>query len=710
MSFDLKAWLQKQVPGSKLPISILPLNDIPASDTREWLVTNGLGSYAGGSLTGANTRRYHGLLTAALEPPVRRTLLFSRVDEVVSLEGDNERLELATNFWSSGAVGPHGYKNLEAFSNLPVPTWCYRVHGGHLIKQVFMKNGEQRVYVGYTYVSPLNGRAKAKAPALNLELNILLNYRDFHGQTKGNPDWCFIQDQQHYKKIKIIPYKGAQHFFLELSDGTYKQAPEWYWNYYWPREHERGLAEQEDLFRSGVIKVSLKAGQSVTLTAGLEAMENVPSVKDLVTEVAMAKKALIDKALGAKFNSPKTEKAATPQDLPDVVKHLVLAADQFLVNRQSTKGKTIIAGYPWFSDWGRDSMISLSGLCLATNRPEDARSILETFGKYMSEGMLPNYFPDGGQAPEYNTSDATFWWAQALYDYFEATGDNEFVVEQITLLMKVIDHHRCGTRHGLKLLDNGLITGGNKDVQLTWMDAKVNGYVVTPRSGTAVEITALFYNFVQILAYLIHRVYLEKHGPITIYGGWDKWIAEGFEQFWDEKRGYLADVIRQDESIDDSLRPNQLMAASLSFPLVSQGRAQSILKHVEAKLLTPMGLRTLSPKHSDYKGQYGLGKGWATQYDRDITYHQGTVWPWLLGLWVNARIYAYGENDANFTFIAEHLKALVHHIHNDGCIGSINEIFDGDSNHKAQGCDAQAWSVAELLRVLRRYPQIAEKL
>lgn len=714
MSFELKAWLLKQVPGSKLPISILSLKDIQASDTREWLVTNGLGSYAGGSLTGANTRRYHGLLTAALAPPVKRTLLFSRLDETVCLEGESERRELATNFWASNVVGPHGYKHLEAFSNLPVPTWCYRVPGGQLIKQVFMKSGEQRVYVGYTYVSDATGRAKRKAPALKLELNVLLNYRDFHSQTKGAHDWRFAQDQQHYKKVKMIPFNGAQHFFLELSDGSYNQAPDWYWNYYWPREHERGLAEQEDLFRSGTVKVSLKADQSVTIVAGLEALENVPQVKDLVTEVAMAKEALIEKAQGAKLSSLERENPnPNPnlnKDLPEVVKHLILAADQFLVSRQSTSGKTIIAGYPWFSDWGRDSMISLSGLCLATNRPDDARSILETFGKYMSEGMLPNYFPDGGQAPEYNTSDATFWWAQALYDYHEATEDNEFVKAQITLLMKVIDHHRCGTRHGLKLLDNGLITGGNQNVQLTWMDAKVNGYVVTPRSGIAVEITALLHNFVRILAVLIYKVYLKEHGPITSYGGWDKWIAEGFEKFWDEKRGYLADVIRQDGSIDESLRPNQLMAASLSFPLVSQERAQSILKHVEAKLLTPMGLRTLSPDHKDYKGQYGSGKDWASQYDRDITYHQGTVWPWLFGLWVNARIYAYGENDANFTFIAEHLKALVYHINNDGCIGSISEIFDGNQNHKAQGCNAQAWSVAELLRVLRRYPQLAEKL
>jgi predicted glycogen debranching enzyme len=688
MTFDLTTWLRRQS-GEGLPIKPAHIS-LEAGDNREWLVTNGLGSYAGGSISGANTRRYHGLLVASLNPPVQRTVMLSRIDETVSTAtpGQNNVYELATNLWKSGAVAPQGHKLIAAFSDLPVPTWCYRLAEGHLIKQVLMKPRDQHVYIGYTWL-PDDG-----ATACELDLAVLVNYRDFHGQTQGTDDRHFALEVSP-DQVKVTAFPGAQALYLQ-SDARWESASAWYRGYFWPREFERGLADSEDCLRVGRFKARVEAGLSVTIAAGLASLPDLSppeiagsKINELVNSAALHKKDLL--------------KTANATSASAAVKRLVLAADQFLVERASTSGSTTIAGYHWFSDWGRDSMISLSGLCLATGRHAEARSILATFAKYMSEGMLPNYFPDGGQAPQYNTSDATLWWAYALYRYYQATGDKQFVrEEQLPLLRDVIAWHQCGTRHGIKIDSDNLITGGDASVQLTWMDAKCGSFVVTPRSGKAVEINALWHNFAATMAYLHRQVF----NNMTIYGGLDAGIAAGFEKFWDDKRGYLADVIRQDGTIDDAIRPNQLLAASLTFPVLSREQAQAMLKVVEEHLLTPMGLRTLSPKHPDYKGEYGLGKASANQYDRDITYHQGTVWPWLMGPWVNARIYAYGETEENFSFIREHLKALIEHIEGAACLGSISEIFDGEAPHKPQGCVAQAWSVAELLRVLRDYPQL----
>jgi predicted glycogen debranching enzyme len=691
MTFDLLNWLNQQSGGQQLPLTLSNVNGLAATDTREWLVTNGLGSYASGSITGANTRRYHGLFVASLTPPVRRTVLFSRLDETLSFGDGGVSYQLATNYWQSGVVAPQGYSLLEAFSEQPAPTWSYRVPAGRLIKQVFMIPGEQRVFVGYTWLAD-DDKTTAK-----LDLAVLLNCRDFHGETKGADDWQFGQEQTDEKSVIIRPFQGAQPLSLQLDHGAYSQDPAWYRSYYWPREHERGLGDHEDCFRAGSVHVTLAAGQSVTFAAGLEPLAQVASARDLAISAAKAKVELIQAA-----------QAEASKPLSDTVKRLILAADQFRARRQSTDGSTIIAGYHWFSDWGRDSMISLPGLCLSAGLPKVGKSILATFGQYLSEGMLPNYFPDGGQLPEYNTSDATLWWAEALHRYYKATGDKDFIREQLPLLQQVVDWHVKGTRHGLKLDEDGLIRGGGADVQLTWMDAKCGDYVVTPRAGKAVEISALWYNFVQTLDYLRSETTTSTTG--TTDGAGDAYgqkAKSGFEKFWDEKRGYLADVIHPDDSLDEAIRPNQLFAASLSFPILSVERARSMVAVVESKLLTPMGLRTLNPDHPDYKGRYGLGKDSANQYDRDITYHQGTVWPWLLGAWVNARLYAYGKTDENFAFIRDHLKPILAHIEQEACVGSVSEIFDGDAPHKPCGCVAQAWSVAELLRVLIEHPQLS---
>ncbi|MBI4532348.1 MAG: glycogen debranching protein, partial [Candidatus Melainabacteria bacterium] len=374
-----------------------------------------------------------------------------------------------------------------------------------------------------------------------------------------------------------------------------------------------------------------------------------------------------------------------------------------VVDRYSTSGKSIIAGYHWFSDWGRDTMISLPGLTLSTGRAEVAREILKTFGQYLSQGMLPNTFPDSGMTPLYNTADATFWWAWALLKYFKATQDKEFVSTQLPLLDSVVTWHEKGTRYGLHVdPEDGLVTGGEAGVQLTWMDAKVGDYVVTSRQGKAVEINALWFNFLKILEYL----YATVGGDNSKYTILANKVSSGFLAFWNPETSCLVDVLHQDGTRDTSVRPNQLIALSLPFDILPTDKARSVLAVVEQELLTPMGLRTLSPKDPVYKGRYGEWKPVASQYDRDITYHQGTVWPWLLGPWVDARIKIWGATKENFQYVAEHLQGIRRHIVGEAGLGYVSEIFDGDVPHHACGSIAQAWSSAELLRVLTDYGQL----
>jgi predicted glycogen debranching enzyme len=672
MSFDIRSWLVSQVGEYEPGIPLVDVSEKRADDEREWLITNGLGSYASASIWGANTRRYHGLLVVALEPPVARHVLLSRIDEV--LDGQ----QLSTNHWTSGAVSPEGYKLLESFTIYPIPTWVFAVAGGYLVKQVAMTEGKQEVVVGYTWIGDKTA---------HLSLSLLVNFRDFHSQTKGSLGWVFPQRVE-TGRVRVRAYDSAPELVIAFSRGAYQVDPSWYWNYYWPREHERGLEFREDNYRAGLLEVNLEPGSSVTLRAGLDSGLKAGTIQEAVRSAAVRHNALVARA--------------GKQQCEDV-KRLVLSTDSFIVERRSTSGHSIIAGYHWFNDWGRDSMISLPGLALCTGRPEIARGILKTFGHYLSQGMLPNNFPDSGMTPAYNTSDAAFWWAWALLRYHDATGDSEFIASQLPLLESVVDWHRKGTRYGLHMDEsNGLISGGQPGVQLTWMDAKVGDYVVTPRHGKAVEINALWYNFLRTLAHMLRTTGGEA-GEYDVLA--DK-VREGFRSFWNTDARCLFDVLRDDGTADASIRPNQILALSLPFPLLEGDRARSVLAVVERELLTPFGLRTLAPSDHAYQGRYGADRTVANQYERDITYHQGTAWAWLLGPWVDARMKVYGRAAENVGFIAERLKPIRDHILGSAGLGSVSEIFDGDAPHHPCGCIAQAWSVAELLRILTDYPEL----
>lgn len=678
MSFQLDEWFKKQLGSEGIERPFFDPKSIHPADDREWLVSNGLGSFASGCISGANTRRYHGLFVAALDPPTSRNLMFSRIDEHVG--GEN----ISTNLWTPDVVNPRGYEKIQTFSIYPCPFWVYELAAGYLIKQVFMLPGKQQVYLGYTWESK-----PGQADEQQVDLHVIVNFRDFHSKTQGNEGWHFIQEEKP-GSVCLRAYDTAQALHIAFSGGEYRRDPSWYIGYFYPRELERGLSDREDNYHAGVISCKMKSGESVLLTASLEPVEFMPGLQDAIRELVKNHEGLLDRA-----GNP-----AHP-----AVKRLVLASDKFLVKRQSTNSQSIIAGYHWFNDWGRDSMISLPGLTLSNGRTEEARSILQTFQSFLSEGMLPNNFPDAGQNPAYNTSDATLWWAWSLKKYYQASQDSEFVKSALPALESVVDYHLKGTRYNIKLDKNdGLLSGGANGVQLTWMDAKTGDFVVTPRRGKPVEISALWYHFLKTLVEF-KSLFDEDASP---YQELAEKTKNGFQAFWNPAKKCLFDLINEDGSKDDSVRPNQLLAVSLHPDLLSVEQKMAVLSVVESELLTPFGLRSLSPKHTDYKGRYGGGKRSANQYERDITYHQGTVWTWLLGPWVDARMNIYGEdNEDNIRVINAHLALLLHHhLLFEAGMGNVSEIFDGDAPHKPQGCIAQAWSVAELLRVFNEYPAL----
>jgi predicted glycogen debranching enzyme len=657
-------------------------------DTREWLTTNGLGGYASGTVSGANTRRYHGLLVAALDPPGERTVLLSRLDETV-IVGDTV-YELGTNFWSSGAVAPQGYHHLKAFRASPVPTWEYHIGAGRLVKRVACLPGQNAVAIGYR----LEG-----GPPVRLEITVLANSRDFHGETHGHPDWHFRQILEHAPaliapaapapiapspRITISAWDGAPEWSLAwdgVSDIEYRQDGQWYWGYVYPEEAARGLPSVEDNYRLGFLNARLAPGGRLNLLASVEPISAWPTADDLADEAGRQRRVMVAQA--GLPETPETES-------------LVAAADQLLVHRASTDSPTVIAGYHWFGDWGRDTMIALPGLTLTTRRFEVARGILKTFARYVDQGMLPNCFPNSGEAPAYNTVDATLWWFHAVDRYWRASRDGDLVREQLPLLAEVIDWHIKGTRHGIRLdPTDGLLLAGEPGVQLTWMDARIGDWVVTPRHGKPIEVNALWLNALCVMARFADG--LAKDG-LAQRGAEYRELAEraraSMQRFWSAEHGYLFDVIGPDGIGDASLRPNQVFAFSLPYRAFRREFGEAVLKVVVERLLTPFGPRSLAPGSVGYNGQYA-----GDAFHRDSVYHQGAAWPWLLGAYADALVNIRGNTPETRRELRDRIQPLLRHLNQDGCMGSVSEIFDGDPPHAPNGAVAQAWSVAELLRI-----------
>lgn len=638
--------------------------DLEAGLSREWLETNGLGGFACGTIAGANTRRYHGLLTAALNPPGGRILLLSKLEETLVI-GDR-RIDLSTNEYTD-AIYPRGYLLLTAFRLDPFPTWIFEVDGIRLEKTVFMPQGSNTVQIEYELLQAPSGIEPI------LELRPLIAFRDYHSTTHENSAADTVTESLP-NSASLRLYPGLPRLYFAHDAERFQGQGYWYKNFRYRVEQERGLDCEEDLFNPFVLSWNLSKKRAAAIIASTDQ-------KDIRHAGAVRK---------AELQRRQQIAAASPVDDP-LVHALTIAADQYLARRG--EDWTVIAGYPWFTDWGRDTMISLPGLTLFTGRTEIAKSILRNFARHTDQGMLPNRFVDSGEEGEFNTVDATLWFFEAARAYGAFTNDYAFIREELyDVLNQIIDFHIKGTRYNIKMTENGLLNAGAPGVQLTWMDAKIGDWVVTPRSGKPVEIQALWYNALRTMGDLAERFgdgeRLKKYSGLASMASWT------FNRvFWNNDERCLYDVVNGGPP-DGSIRPNQIFAVSLHHSMLPPERARAVVEAVERELLTPVGLRTLSPKDSRYRATYE-----GNQYSRDSAYHQGTVWPWLLGPFVSAYVRVNDETATARARAHELLRGIEQHLTEAG-LGQISEIFDANAPYQPRGCFAQAWSIAEALRAL----------
>jgi predicted glycogen debranching enzyme len=633
--------------------------DLNIALSREWLETNGIGGFSSSTVIGLNTRRYHGLLTAATKPPVGRMVLLSKLEETLVIEG--RRYELSANQYP-GVIHPPGFNYQTGFRLEPFPIFTYEVEGLRLEKSLFMVQGENTTVIQYQIIG-------STLPAnVRLEIRPLIAFRDYHSTTHENSalnPHVEIQDGL----ATLTPYADLPALYVANDAREIDTNGFWYRNFQYAVEQERGLEFVEDLFSPCVLMFELDSTGRATVIASTQPHD--------VRQADEYRNAEIDRR--TRLNR------SGANEMIDV---LTTAADQFIVARE--RGKTVIAGYHWFADWGRDTMIALPGLTLVTGGAETAKTILREFANHVDQGMLPNRFPDAGETPEYNTVDATLWYFEAVRSLLEHTNNYEFVREHFYAVLKeIIEWHMKGTRYGIRVDQDGLLYSGEPGVQLTWMDAKVGDWVVTPRSGKPVEIQALWYNALRVMEQLSGE--FQETELARNFAAMAEKACDSFNRlFWNSEHGCLYDVI-DGEYFDSSIRPNQVIAVSLANSMVSTKRARSILAVVERELLTPRGLRTLSPHDPNYIGKYE-----GDPRSRDGAYHQGTVWPWLMGSYITAYTRTFG-NKAGREFASKWFAEFQEHL-GEACLGQVSEIFDGDAPHRPRGCVAQAWSVSELLR------------
>jgi len=626
----------------------------------EWMITNGIGGYASSSLSGAPQRGYHGLLVAALAPPVDRRVLVPALIETVTV-GDR-RISLTSMHWADGTVSPDASEALVSFTlDGTVPVWRYACRGVALERRLWMDHGANVTRLSYTVL---------RAPSeVTLTVEVLTDCRDYHSRSFAS-DW----------RPDIVAQSGSLttrfgevsvHAVLEAGHATADGG--WWRDVGLASERQRGLTDHEDHIHSGSLTAALPVGvpRQLVLSAGETAVGPDPAaqVAERARQVDLLKLAEVD-------------------DAPEWVRRLVLAADQFIARRtlhDGTPAHTVIAGYHWFADWGRDTMISLPGLALVTGRHDIARSILRAFADVMDQGMIPNRFPDAGSAPEFNTVDATFWFVEAIAAVDTASPDPQFLAEMFPALEQIVAHLRSGTRYGIGLdFADGLIRAGEPGVQLTWMDARVGDWVVTPRIGKPVEVNALW---ISNLRFMIRAATQLGHDPAPYRALLDA-AVQGFQRFWNAERDFCFDVLDGPNGHESLLRPNQILAARAVTGALSAEQAAKIVAVCEAELWTACGLRSLGAGEAGYLGRYG-----GDQTARDAAYHMGTVWTWLIGPFIQAHLDTYADPARAL----ELLVPLADQLRIEG-LGTVSEIFEGDAPHAPRGCIAQAWSVAEILR------------
>jgi len=668
---------QRIEPQSGLPSQIQfgreICGNLPAAESREWLVTNGIGGFASGTIAEGMTRRYHGLLIAALQPPLGRTHLVAVLDEIVRYAGAT--YALATHRWASGAVDPQGFLYLESFRlEGAIPVWTYALADALLEKRVWMVQGENTTFIHYVL-------SRASSP-LEIDFKALVNYRDFHSLTHAG-DWHMkIAPIEH--GVMVLPFDTATPFYLKCAQASCEPHHEWYRDCYLPMETERGLEDREDHLFAALFRAKLNPGESLTFVATTEA------TAPLDGEASRNQRATHEAALLSDWQA-QNEKSAG--NAPGWLCQLVLAADQFIVKRslpEEPDGRSIIAGYHWFGDWGRDTMIALPGLALATGRSDVASQILLAFARYVDAGMLPNNFPDAGGKPEYNSVDAALWYFEAVRQYFAATQDAASLQKLFPVLAGIIDAHLAGTRYNIHVDSaDGLLYAGGPGVQLTWMDAKIGDWVVTPRTGKPVEINALWINALETMVQFARLL----NKSAASYERQSSTAKTSFQKFWNAERNCCFDVIdvpgaEKNGGKDAALRPNQILAVSLPVSPLRTEQQKSVVDTCAQQLLTSNGLRSLAPGEPNYQGHYG-----GDQRARDAAYHQGTVWGWLLGPFALAHHRVYGDRAEALRY----LEPLGSNISAYG-LGTLAEIYDGDPPYAPRGCIAQAWTVGEILR------------
>ena len=654
---------------------------LAVAERREWLVTNGIGGFAMGTVPGLLTRRYHGLLIAALRPPLGRTLLLTKLDEGVIY--NHQYTPLYINRWVNGVEEPQGHHYLQSFHlEGTTPVWQYAFADGLLAKRVWLQPGANTTYIQYHLL-------RAAAGPVKLELRALLNYRDYHSTTMAGDLEMEIAPIP--RGLKVTAQETAVPYYLYCPQATLELHHDWHEDFFLSIEDYRGQNDVvDDNYYAGMFSAELAPGQKLTFVASVEPEPNLDG------DVAYAERQLYEAELLEKARPLWT---GLPAAMEPAKRQLILAADQFVVRRatpQNPSGRSVIAGYPWFSDWGRDTMISLPGLTLPTGRTALAAEILRTYAQFVEQGMLPNRFPDEGETPEYNTVDATLWYFEAARAIIAATNDTLLLHDLFPVLVDIIAWHQKGTRYNIHLDPaDGLLYAGEPGWQLTWMDAKVGDWVVTPRMGKPVEINALWYNALRImadfarqLAALNQQDATELQAAAAGYAQLAEQTAAGYQRFWLAEKGYCADLLDGPDGDDPALRPNQLLAVALPHSPLTAVQQKAIVDVCAYHLLAGTGLRTLSPDHASYVGHYG-----GPPKQRDGAYHQGTSWSWLMGPFMAAHWRVYQDKEMALGF----LRPLLHHLQDHG-LGSISEIFDGDPPFTPRGCPAQAWGVAELLR------------
>lgn len=657
--------VSNQVSMSGIWLGADSFSSYEAGIEKEWLVGNGLGGYASSTVIGAASRTYHGLLVAAPEGTSGRFLLLSSLDEELSC--GEEVFSLAVHKYP-GTVHPEGFSYLDKFSLTPFPVWVYRAGDLTVKKKVFMVYGKNTTVVLYEIKC---GREEAR-----LRIYPLVNARSFHATTRSG-DLDFFQEIE----TNGLRLESSNGFVFRIkSNLEYHPEPRWYYNFEYGAELKRGLAFQEDNFNPGFFEIGVKKGTSRFFVAS--SMEDISSLS-LEDAEELYTRAVYRQNLLA-YNSMLSE--------PFALK-LLRATDPFIVKHPATGEKSVIAGYPWFSDWGRDAMIALPGLTLVPRRFEDARSILANFSWNCRRGLIPNSFPALGGAPVYNTVDASLWFIQALGRYFAYTKDLVFLSDVWNTLEDIIRHYSQGTDFGIGMDSDFLIRQGP---QLTWMDAKVDSRAVTPRAGKACEINALWYNALKITSELGELLDMDTANYESLAEG----AASNFEAlFWNSEYNCLFDTVSTDITDDagnplkdSAIRPNQILAVALPYTMLTPYKEKAIVDRVEQDLLTPFGLRTLSRDHPHYTGHYQ-----GNPKTRDFAYHNGTVWPWLLGAYVKAYRKVHNNSKESLEDMRSLLLGFDKQLEEAG-VGSISEVFDGDYPYVPGGCPAQAWSVAEILR------------